>query len=137
MRQAGLKCQIRSTRPALKIRTLSMVAGALSLAPEVLTRYLLTFKLDRQETLAHSAGTLAAFETAAAAQPTRRVAALYYGIGGYVQFCGTNYGEAMRLARQGIRQRADFAGAGRSFNDSQLKPRWCPEEDSNLHALQR
>jgi tetratricopeptide (TPR) repeat protein len=38
---------------------------------------------------------------------------VYYGIAGYAQFVGRNYDEAMRLARQGIRQRADFVGAHR------------------------
>src|SRR5262249_18260496 len=39
--------------------------------------------------------------------------AIYYGIASYAQFVGRNYDGAMRLARQGIRQRADFVGAHR------------------------
>jgi TolB-like protein len=39
--------------------------------------------------------------------------AVYYGIASYAQFVGRNYDEAMRLAREGIRQRADFVGAHR------------------------
>jgi TolB-like protein len=39
--------------------------------------------------------------------------AVYYGIASYAQFVGRNYEEAMRLAREGIRQRADFVGAHR------------------------
>ena len=49
--------------------------------------------------------------------PTRRssdpFSAIYYGVASYAQYVGRNYDEAMRLARQGIRQRADFVGAHR------------------------
>jgi tetratricopeptide (TPR) repeat protein len=39
--------------------------------------------------------------------------AVFYGIAAYAQFVGRNYAEAMRLAREGIRQRGDFVGAHR------------------------
>jgi hypothetical protein len=39
--------------------------------------------------------------------------AIYNGIAAYAEFVGRNYDEAMRLAREGIRQRFDFAGAHR------------------------
>jgi TolB-like protein len=58
-------------------------------------------------------------EAAAAAQRALRLsphdplAAVYCGIAAYAQFVGRNYDEAMRLAREGIRQRADFVGAHR------------------------
>jgi TolB-like protein len=58
-------------------------------------------------------------EAAAAASRALRLSprdpfsAIYYGIASYAQFVGRNYDEAMRLARQGIRQRADFVGAHR------------------------
>jgi TolB-like protein/cytochrome c-type biogenesis protein CcmH/NrfG len=39
--------------------------------------------------------------------------AIYYGIASYCQYAGRNYAEAMRLAREGIRQRNDFVGAHR------------------------
>ncbi|MGH6677307.1 MAG: hypothetical protein ACRECE_13910, partial [Xanthobacteraceae bacterium] len=39
--------------------------------------------------------------------------AVYCGIASYTQFVGRNYEEAMRLAREAIRQRADFVGAHR------------------------
>jgi TolB-like protein/Tfp pilus assembly protein PilF len=45
--------------------------------------------------------------------PRDPFSALYYGIGAYAQFIGCRYQEAMRLARQGIRERADFVGAHR------------------------
>jgi TolB-like protein len=38
---------------------------------------------------------------------------VYYGIAAYAQFLGRNYEEAMRLAREAIRQRDDFVGAHR------------------------
>jgi hypothetical protein len=45
--------------------------------------------------------------------PRGPFSAFYYGIGGYAQFVGRNYDEAMRLARQGLRERVDFVGAHR------------------------
>ena len=45
--------------------------------------------------------------------PRDPLAAVYCGIASYAQFVGRNYDDAMRLAREGIRQRADFVGAHR------------------------
>ena len=45
--------------------------------------------------------------------PRDPLSAIYCGIASYAQFVGRNYDEAMRLSRQGIRQRADFVGAHR------------------------
>jgi tetratricopeptide (TPR) repeat protein len=45
--------------------------------------------------------------------PRDPLAAIYYGIASYAEFVGHNYDEAMRLAREGIRQRGDFVGAHR------------------------
>ena len=45
--------------------------------------------------------------------PRDPFSAVYYGIAAYAQFIGRNYDEAMRLAREGIRQRGDFVGAHR------------------------
>ncbi len=45
--------------------------------------------------------------------PRDPLSALYSGIAAYAQFLGGNYDEAMRLAREGIRQRGDFVGAHR------------------------
>jgi TolB-like protein len=58
-------------------------------------------------------------EAATAAQRALRLsphdplAAIYCGIASYAQYVGRNYDEAMRLAREGIRQRGDFVGAHR------------------------
>jgi TolB-like protein len=38
---------------------------------------------------------------------------LYFGIAAYAQFIGRNYDEAIRLARESLRQRSDFVGAHR------------------------
>jgi TolB-like protein/cytochrome c-type biogenesis protein CcmH/NrfG len=45
--------------------------------------------------------------------PRDPFSAIYYGVAAYAQFVGRNYDEAMRLAREGIRQRGDFVGAHR------------------------
>ncbi len=38
---------------------------------------------------------------------------MYCGIAAYAHFIGRNYDEAMRRAREGIRQRGDFVGGHR------------------------
>ena len=45
--------------------------------------------------------------------PRDPFSALYYGIDSYAHFVGRKYDEAMRLAREAIRQRGDFVGAHR------------------------
>jgi TolB-like protein len=45
--------------------------------------------------------------------PRDPLAAVYCGIAAYAHYVGRNYEEAMRLALEGIRQRADFVGAHR------------------------
>ena len=45
--------------------------------------------------------------------PRDPFSAIYYGIAAYAQFIGRNYDEAIRLSREGIRQRGDFVGAHR------------------------
>jgi len=47
--------------------------------------------------------------------PRDPLAAIYCGIAAYAQYIGHNYEEAIRLAREGIRQRSDFVGAHRVF----------------------
>jgi hypothetical protein len=46
-----------------------------------------------------------------APKPTRPFSAIYSAIAAYAEFAGRNYDEAIRLGREGIRQRPDFAGA--------------------------
>jgi TolB-like protein/cytochrome c-type biogenesis protein CcmH/NrfG len=45
--------------------------------------------------------------------PRDPFSAVYMGIASYAQFLGRNYEEAMRLAREAVRQRSDFVGAHR------------------------
>jgi TolB-like protein/Tfp pilus assembly protein PilF len=45
--------------------------------------------------------------------PRDQFSAVYHGITAYAQFLGCNYDQAMRLAREAIRQRDDFVGAHR------------------------
>ena len=45
--------------------------------------------------------------------PRDPFSAIYYGIAAYAQFVGRNYDEAIRLSREGIRERGDFVGAHR------------------------
>jgi TolB-like protein len=45
--------------------------------------------------------------------PRDPLAPIYCGIAAYSHYVGRNYEEAMRLAREGIRQRGDFVGAHR------------------------
>ncbi|MGB8998648.1 MAG: winged helix-turn-helix domain-containing tetratricopeptide repeat protein [Pseudolabrys sp.] len=45
--------------------------------------------------------------------PRDPFSALHYGIAAYAQFNGHNYEDAMRLAREAIRQRGDFVGGHR------------------------
>ena len=45
--------------------------------------------------------------------PHDPLSAVYFGIASYAQFVAQNYDEAMRLAREAIRQRDDFVGAHR------------------------
>ena len=45
--------------------------------------------------------------------PRDPFAAIYCGVAAYAQFVGHNYSEAIRLSREGLRQRSDFVGAHR------------------------
>ena len=55
----------------------------------------------------------AAADRALRLSPRDPFSAIYLGIASYSQFNGRNYEEAIRLARQAIRQRGDFVGAHR------------------------
>ncbi len=50
--------------------------------------------------------------------PRDPFSAIYCGINSYARFVGHDYVEAMRLAREGIRQRGDFVGAHRVLTAS-------------------
>jgi adenylate cyclase len=50
--------------------------------------------------------------------PRDPLLAVYHGIAAYAQFVGRNYDEAIQLARQAVRDRADFVGAHRVLTAS-------------------
>ena len=56
---------------------------------------------------------IAAAQRALRLSPRDPFSAVYYGIAAYVHFIARDYHEAMRLAREGLRQRGDFVGAHR------------------------
>jgi len=55
----------------------------------------------------------------------------------YAQFVGRNYSEAMRLAREGIRQRGDFVGAHRVLTAAAGMAQQDELARSALEALRR
>ena len=69
--------------------------------------------------------------------PRDPFSATYYGIAGYAQFVGRNYDEAMRLARQGIRERADFVGAHRVLTAAAAMAGQADTAKAALHELRR
>jgi TolB-like protein len=69
--------------------------------------------------------------------PRDPFSAIYYGIAAYAQFVGRNYAEAMRLARQGIRQRNDFVGAHRVLTAAAGMSGLTEAATTALHDLRR
>ena len=55
----------------------------------------------------------AAAQRAIRQSPRDPSTAIYYGVAGYAQFVGRNYGEAIALAREATRQRGNLTGAYR------------------------
>ena len=55
----------------------------------------------------------AAIRRALRLSPRDPMGAIYQGVGSYIQFACRRYDEAIRLARESLRQRADFVGAHR------------------------
>lgn len=81
-------------------------------------------------------GALAA-ERALRLSPRDPFSATYYGIGGYAQFVGRNYEEAMRLARLGV-QRADyFVGAHRVLTAAAAMAGQSDTAEAALRELRR
>ena len=78
-----------------------------------------------------------AVERALRLSPRDPFSAVYYGIAAYAQFVGRNYEEAMRLARQGIRQRADFVGAHRVLTAAAGMTSPIEAARAALHELRR
>jgi TolB-like protein len=69
--------------------------------------------------------------------PRDPFSATYYGIAAYSQFIGRNYDEAMRLAREGIRQRGDFVGAHRVLTAAASMAGLDDVAKAALHELRR
>jgi hypothetical protein len=67
----------------------------------------------------------------------RSFSATYYGIADYAQFVGRNYDEAVRLARQGIRQFGDFVGAHRVLTTAAGMAGRRDAAAAPLHELRR
>jgi TolB-like protein len=55
----------------------------------------------------------AAIRRAIRLSPRDPMAAIYQGVGAYIQFASGRYDEAIQMARESLRQRADFVGAHR------------------------
>jgi TolB-like protein len=69
--------------------------------------------------------------------PRDPFSAIYCGIDSYAQFVGRNYEEAMRLAREGIRQRGDFVGAHRVLTAAAGMAGQHDAAKAALHELRR
>jgi TolB-like protein len=69
--------------------------------------------------------------------PRDPYSAIYYGIAAYAQFVGCNYPEAIKLAREGIRQRTDFVGAHRVLTAAAAKAGQTELARQALHELRR
>ena len=69
--------------------------------------------------------------------PRDPFSAVYYGIAAYAQFSGRNYDEAIRLSREGIRQRADFVGAHRVLTAAAGMAGQDDVAKAALHELRR
>ena len=69
--------------------------------------------------------------------PRDPFAAIYCGVAAYCQFVGRNYEEAIRLARESLRQRADFVGAHRVLTAAAGMSGDTAAPSSALAALRR
>ena len=69
--------------------------------------------------------------------PRDPLAAVYCGIASYAHYVGRNYEEAMRLAREGIRQRGDFVGAHRVLTAAAAMAGRDDVAKAALHELRR
>ena len=69
--------------------------------------------------------------------PRDPFSAVYYGIAAYAQFIGRNYDDAMRLAREAIRQRSDFVGAHRVLTAAAAIAGQAEVATAALHGLRR
>ncbi len=69
--------------------------------------------------------------------PRDPFSAVYYGIAAYAQFIGRNYEEAIKLAREALRQRGDFVGAHRVLTAASAMAGHVDTAKSALEDLRR
>lgn len=69
--------------------------------------------------------------------PRDPFAAIYCGVASYCQYVGRNYDEAIRLAREAMRQRSDFSGAHRVLTAAAGMAGQCDVAQSALQELRR
>jgi hypothetical protein len=69
--------------------------------------------------------------------PRDPFSAVYHGIAAYSRFIGRDYHEAIRLAREAIRQRSDFVGAHRVLTAATAMAGQIDAAKLALQALQR
>ena len=69
--------------------------------------------------------------------PRDPFSAIFTGIAAYAQFVARNYDEAMRLAREAIRQRSDFVGAHRVLTTAAGMARDTAATAAALRELRR
>jgi tetratricopeptide (TPR) repeat protein len=69
--------------------------------------------------------------------PRDPFSAIFHGIAAYAQFLCGNYDEAIRLARQAIRQRDDFVGAHRVLTAAAGMAGECDVAKASLQELRR
>jgi len=69
--------------------------------------------------------------------PRDPFSAVYYGIAAYAQFVGRNYEEAIKLAREALRQRGDFVGAHRVLTAASAMAGQVDAAKSALEDLRR
>jgi TolB-like protein/cytochrome c-type biogenesis protein CcmH/NrfG len=69
--------------------------------------------------------------------PRDPYAGVYSGIAAYAQFLGGDYEEAMRLAREALRQRGDFVGAHRVLTAAAAMAGHLDVASAALHELRR
>jgi TolB-like protein len=69
--------------------------------------------------------------------PRDPFSALYCGIAAYSEFVGRNYGEAIRLAQEAVRQRSDFVGAHRVLTAAAAMSGETEVAKASLYRLRR
>ena len=116
---------------------------------DALAEFELTLRLDPNFAMAHAfygvtlcyAGRWrdgdAAARRALQLSPRDPLSAIYCGVAAYAQFIGHNYEQSMQMARESMRQRADFVGAHRVLTAAAGMSGDSPLAASALEGLRR